>query len=1483
MDPTWEVRHGAAVTLKAILKSQAKSLGKMAHLSDQENQDANHRYLTHLLVVVLRVLCLDRFYDFIGDTTVAPVREACAQVLGILLQHVDTSTVNQVVNAVLTMTSGLVASSSSTSTSTSTSASSSALLPIDATPTSTSTAGGGESKRKLHSKKNHTSWSLAYAACLSLKYIVAVRQDLGTPLFLQIVPVLLQGLRHSDDDLRAICASAFPPMLPTLIQSIDMDLQVQWMTAFWQCLELSDELSASTAAVLQVLATWCEHPATLHTFLHHPLCPLPQLILTLYPWFRHPSSSVRHALVRTCQSFLNAYQQHSPSQTTWWIRHELIQLVFQTWLLETLPDILATTMTFWKALITYLGSCQAVVPLFQPLVSSFLTLACSPLGQPLDPSLFFLPHPLTGLDHVMLIQDRGVLDMDVAMNGRWMAAEALGWVFSYWSKKLAPPFALLMPFFHATSAFQRQMVARIITFYATAQPASSPPWPLPEPLPMDFDQPLYLELEAFHAPIHAACLAVYQQTVPRLPPPTLGDFSLLPLYQTYDPHLATLYDQYLQVAQLTHTRVQSTLAAALVAMDQFPTRLNPLIRALTASLQHDPNPWLQRMSATTVSQFIKKNPSTPLVIEKLIRNLAVLVCSDPTTAPVLLDPPERSGIASIRWTAHPTVPAALAFESICETFKETLFTEVPSVLTLLSFPTTLSPLVIDACQLNTIVLPHLRGSSFDTFIHQQHVHLVHWLQCKEAMVVRYCAARALAISVQPRLVSTLPKVLEAILPFFHHDCLEIRQGVVELVYQLQLHIDLELVPYTVFFVIPLLGCMSDLDKEIRQVSSLCFSTLMLWLPLEAQWHQTHPSSSNNNATTMTTTTTTTNTEEENSISFGSLPPQLIKAKKEAREFISQLLDPKKSVPYHVDLKLSISLRSYQLEGINWLMFLNKYRLHGILADDMGLGKTLQTLVAMASHHSHRSPTTRSLVVCPATLTHHWATEVNTYLSHLLTPMVYTASTKHIFQSSSSMTSSLPSSFSSSDSLPQVWIISYDVLRHDIDMVSKQVFEYCVLDEGHVIRNAKTKVALACKQLQAHHRLILSGTPIQNHVIELWSLFDYLMPGFLGTESHFQLSFVKPILASKEPKSQDQVTQGEAALEKLHKQVLPFILRRMKQDVLKELPPKIIQDATCQLTPLQRTWYDQLVQKAKAAATTSSSSGAEKGEMFKSLHQLRHLCNHPYLFLQQIKDLEERAQYLSKTSLSMDQLISMEHAPKLQLLHQLLLDLCQDHVHRVLVFCQWRRMLDVIEQHVFPHLPHLTYVRMDGGTPAQDRGMKVNQFNTDPSIDVFLLTTHVGGLGLTLTGADTVIFVDHDWNPMNDLQAMDRAHRLGQQRVVHVFRLITKDTMEEDILGLQRFKLHVASQVVNQQNMGLDQMHTDQVLNLFTSASSVTAAETVHPTKPSGSESTTKGLDVFGNVSQSRTLQNEKNDDEDALLQQQYADDFNMEGYLASLS
>ncbi|ORX49409.1 hypothetical protein DM01DRAFT_355501 [Hesseltinella vesiculosa] len=873
--------------------------------------------------------------------------------------------------------------------------------------------------------------------------------------------------------------------------------------------------------------------------------------------------------------------------------------------------------------------------------------------------------------------------------------------------------------------------------------------------------------------------------------------------------------------------VYAATAGAVVSLGTLPKTLSPLVRSVMNSLKFEENTELQQRSASTLVDLIalcSDMPKNP--IDKIIKNLGIFLCRDPLTTPILENDTNTEGIETIAQSLKTTKEAnaqqeqqsleakwmkrgaEFSFAAICQRFGPRVFDMVPCLWDSLTGALThvfvsgehdialankamaadlkTGQLVIDAISLFTTVTPVLSREVWPRV--ELLIPLIGKALVSCYTMIRLVSARCLAVVADVMTEATMPFIVDQLLPLLGDTAsVTNRQGIAELAYHLVQRLDTKILPYTIFLIVPILGRMSDADEAVRLICTNCFAMLIKLVPLEAGIPD---------------------------------PPgmsqALLSQRDEERKFLAQLLDSSKVESFTIPVKINAELRKYQQDGVNWLAFLNRFQLHGILCDDMGLGKTLQSICILASDHHLRHKRYEatqapdaiacpSLVVCPPTLTGHWFHEIKQYANNLK-PLMYTGGPNERKR--------LRASLQQAD----VVIMSYDIIRNDIDVLQPIFWNYCILDEGHIIKNGKTKITKAIKNLQSNHRLILSGTPIQNNVLELWSLFDFLMPGFLGSEKTFNERFSKPILASRDSKSSSKEQEaGALALEALHKQVLPFLLRRLKEDVLHDLPPKIIQDYYCELSDLQKSLYDEFSQsqaKGQVDRTFGSSGPSSATHIFQALQYLRKLCNHPLLVVNPSHPSYPKVQsQLQRTNRSLH---DIQNAPKLLALKQLLGE-CGIGVtpseaesdpsgviaggavsqHRALIFCQLKTMLDIIENDLFKKLmPSVTYLRLDGSVDHTKRHDMVTKFNADPSIDVLLLTTHVGGLGLNLTGADTVIFVEHDWNPMKDLQAMDRAHRIGQKKVVN------------------KFKLNIANTIVNQQNAGLKSMGTDQILDLF---------------------------------------------------------------------
>ncbi|PVV03975.1 hypothetical protein BB560_001531 [Smittium megazygosporum] len=799
--------------------------------------------------------------------------------------------------------------------------------------------------------------------------------------------------------------------------------------------------------------------------------------------------------------------------------------------------------------------------------------------------------------------------------------------------------------------------------------------------------------------------------------------------------------------------------------------------------------------------------------------------------------------------------------------------------------------VVDALSLIETLSPRMHHTLQTTILNNAPYWFALCLQ-SQLSAVRHSAAKAMATACKLLTKQNMMVFVRVVLPWFgDSDRVWLRQGVAETIYYITSKLDEKsLLPYIPFLIVPLLGRMSDSDTHTRIVSTRCFAKLLQLVPIGLNLHQ----------------------KADNL----DIAPVLFEQYSRDRSFLTQLTDSSSLEPFKIPIKVNATLRKYQQDGVNWLSFLNRYRLHGILCDDMGLGKTLQTICMISSDHYLRRQKFEeskgrhqefanlpSIVVCPPTLLTHWEQEILSYVS-VLKPLLYAGTP-------SERRSLLPRIKD-----VDVVIVSYDVLRNDIEHFTKYNYNYCVLDEGHIIKNSKAKLTISVKKINARNRLILTGTPVQNNVLELWSLFDFLMPGFLGVEKQFNDQFSKPILSARDPRLPPHIqAQAQAASQKalnsLHRQVLPFLLRRMKEDVLADLPPKIIQDRYCNLSEVQQMLIDSLSSSMKPSniklgeqesSLEDKKQAAKPGlHVFQALQYLRRICNHPALVLNPSHPLYSKI--TNKLQAEKKDIYDLSVAPKLQTLSEILLE-CGiglsasigsgnsissapfdatslesineldfsssiSACHRALIFCQHREMIDIIIRDLFQrHMPSVSYLRLDGTVEARKRSLIVSKFNSDPSIDVLMLTTHVGGLGLNLTGADTVIFVEHDWNPMMDLQAMDRAHRLGQTKVVNVYRLITKDTLEEKVMGLQAFKLNIAQSIVNQQNSGIQTMNTDEILDLF----SPPATKASNSLKQSRKESTDTKVNASKAIDGLEELWDPR----------QYESEYNMDAFITSL-
>lgn len=465
--------------------------------------------------------------------------------------------------------------------------------------------------------------------------------------------------------------------------------------------------------------------------------------------------------------------------------------------------------------------------------------------------------------------------------------------------------------------------------------------------------------------------------------------------------------------------------------------------------------------------------------------------------------------------------------------------------------------------------------------------------------------------------------------------------------------------------------------------------------------------------------------------------------------------------------INAEFREYQHKGFGWLWFMYKYGLNGILADDMGLGKTLQALTVLQKAKEEDGPMP-TLVIAPTTVVFNWESEIEKFAPTLSCLKLQGGERKQFFEK-----------------IPEydVIITSYALVRRDIKKLKDINFRYIILDESQNIKNATSQTAQAVKQLNAQHKLALSGTPIENKLEELWSVFDFLMPGFLFTMADFNSRYVNPIM-----ERQDKIVEKRLKL-----QIYPFILRRMKRDVAKDLPDKVENIAYCELTDEQRDFYLQVLDSTKEELFKSiEQNGLEKSRLsiFSALLRMRQICCHPRLYdKNNVKNVISSGKF-EKLKVMLEEIISEKH--------------------RILLFSQFVDMLDIVK--AWLDKSGIKYEYLTGKT--KDRQGAVERFNNDPTIPIFLISLKAGGTGLNLTGADYVIHYDPWWNPAVEDQATDRAYRIGQKKKVFVYRLITRNTVEEKIQKLKTVKRNLVDSVISVDRNITKSLTMDDIREIF---------------------------------------------------------------------
>ncbi|XXH04942.1 Structural maintenance of chromosomes protein 3 [Hypoxylon texense] len=1493
-DAQWETRHGAALGLREILRVHGAGAGRLRGKSRAENDVLNKKWLDDMACRLCCVLMLDRFTDYASDTSVAPIRETVGQTLGAFLKHMPPPSVYSIYQILLRMVmqqdlglerpvwavchGGMVGLRYVVA------------VRKDLLLQHNDMIDGivqAVMKGLADSDDDVRSVSAATLIPMAQEFV-----DLRPGALTGLINIVWESLSSLGDDLSASTGKimdllatlcGFPQVLEAMKTSAEQDEEKSFTTLVPRLYPfLRHTITSVRLAVLKALMTFVNLGAESQGWLDGKILRLTfqNILVERDQNTLNMSMELWAALVRClAKNPENLEREFAPHIDA------LMQLTLHPVGVARHPIPMNGSLFIKPS-----GGTYSVPGFAQPVMRK----GSEPDGERAskrrkkstktdEPAPMAHSHDLDG--HMMQ-GDVDLVGMDTLVRSRVSAATAMGLIMSLVPTQCLESYdAILVPALTSSYSSTQLSGCIVIDEYArNCDPSKAETSRYADELLkiIDSDRPVhYRDLVSYIQRARSQCqqlinlfrdhgkvaahklptIAVVVQGEAEAGP---GAFSLATaekcinedferLKKAMAPAQRLIASQQLQesreaakvaiddtyaIKATRDVRIKAAAACALIAMKVLPKKPSPLIKGIMDSIKLEENQQLQTRSADTIGRLVQllteKGRRGPA--DKVVSNLLKFSCVEVAETPEFPVHAHKTDVILSMQKEEDRVDhgsdaakfareakgaricrrgAKEALEILSRTFGADLFTNVPSLRTFMEEPLlkaftgdlpaeakdpsdTFGQEVVDAMSVIRTMTPTFHKELYP-FVMQQ-VPLVIKSLHSDLSVYRYMAAKCLATICSVITVEGMTALVEKVLPSINNPVdLHFRQGAIEAIYHLIAVMGDGILPYVIFLIVPVLGRMSDSDNDIRLIATTSFATLVKLVPLEAGIPDPP-----------------------------GLSEELLKGRDRERTFIAQLLDPKKVEPFKIPVAINAELRSYQQEGVNWLHFLNKYHLHGILCDDMGLGKTLQTLCIVASDHYNRAeefkrtgaPDVRklpSLIVCPTTLAGHWQQELKTFAPFLsVTAFVGPPAERR----------AKASQFASTD----IVITSYEICRNDIEYLEKQSWNYIVLDEGHLIKNPKAKGTLAVKRLISNHRLILTGTPIQNNVLELWSLFDFLMPGFLGAEKVFADRFAKPIAASRFSKASSKEQEaGALAIEALHKQVLPFLLRRLKEEVLDDLPPKILQNYYCDLSELQKKLFEDFSKKQGKTITEEASRDdrESKQHIFQALQYMRKLCNSPALVMTpKSDDYADIQRFLAKQGTTVEDPV---HAPKLTALKDLLVD-CGIGVegtdsndplyqpikpHRALIFCQMKEMLDMVQNTVLKSmLPSVSYLRLDGSVEANKRQDIVNKFNRDPSYDCLLLTTSIGGLGLNLTGADTVIFVEHDWNPQRDLQAMDRAHRIGQKKVVNVYRLVTRGTLEEKILSLQAFKIDVASTVVNQQNAGLGTMDTDQILDLF---------------------------------------------------------------------
>ena len=473
--------------------------------------------------------------------------------------------------------------------------------------------------------------------------------------------------------------------------------------------------------------------------------------------------------------------------------------------------------------------------------------------------------------------------------------------------------------------------------------------------------------------------------------------------------------------------------------------------------------------------------------------------------------------------------------------------------------------------------------------------------------------------------------------------------------------------------------------------------------------------------------------------------------------------------YDLPKTLNAKLRYYQKTGYNWIRTLDAYHFGGILADDMGLGKTVQILSVILSYIEESNDSKTSIVVSPSSLTLNWLNEAKKFAPNLKVQGI---------RGTSAERKRLIENIDKYDLI----ITSYDLLKRDIQYYKEYSFRYAIADEAQYLKNSTTQNAKAIKQIKSMSRFALTGTPIENSLAELWSIFDFIMPGYLFNYKDFKTKYETPIVKDEDEKS----------LKKLKMLIEPFILRRTKKEVLTELPEKTVTVLNNEMDEEQEKLYlTYLAQAKEELADEIENNGFEKSQIkiLALLTRLRQICCHPKLFIENYKG----------------------HSSKLDQCMEIVED-ATEAGHKILIFSTYTSMFDLLEKELGAR--NINYFKLTGSTKVDERIKMVDEFNETNNAKVFLISLKAGGTGLNLTGADMVIHYDPWWNLSAENQATDRAYRIGQKNNVQVYKLITSNSIEEKIYELQKRKSELAQNMLSTKTTFVNKLSKEDIMKLF---------------------------------------------------------------------